>query len=75
MFSRGSAAGSRRGFTPPAEVFGENAERPFVRAGVRLRLVKDELDLDLTVVARPGGTRDERFVSLGVFWQSGRWLP
>lgn len=62
-------------FTPLAEAFGENSERPFVRAGVRFSLVKDEVDLDLTVVARPGGTRDERFISLGVFWQSGRWLP
>ena len=38
-------------------------------------LVKDVLDLDLTVVTRPGGTREERYLSLGVFWQSGRFLP
>lgn len=62
-------------FTPLAEAFGENSERPFVRAGLRMNLVEDQVDLDLTVVARPGGTRDERFLSLGVFWQSGRWLP
>ena len=63
--------------TPLAEAFGENRERPFLRAGVRISLLKEEMgvDLDLTVVARPGGTRDERFISLGVFWQSGRWLP
>lgn len=61
--------------TVVGEAFGQNRERPFLRAGVRLSLVKEILDLDLTVVTRPGGTRDERFVSLGVFWQSGRFLP
>lgn len=58
-----------------AEAFGENARRPFLRAGGRVSAIKDTLDFDLTVVGRPGGTRGERFVSLGVFWQSGRFLP
>ena len=61
--------------TVVAEAFGQDRERPLLRAGVRLSVVKEILDLDLTVVTRPGGTRDERFVSLGVFWQSGRFLP
>lgn len=61
--------------TGVAEAFGQNSERPFLRAGARMTLVKDSLDLDLTLVTRPGGTRAERFVSLGVFWQSGRILP
>lgn len=58
-----------------AEAFGENARRPFLRAGSRMNAIKDTLDFDLTVVGRPGGTRGERFVSLGVFLQSGRFLP
>ncbi|HET7728720.1 MAG TPA: hypothetical protein VFK48_01690 [Usitatibacter sp.] len=58
-----------------AEVFGQDSERPFLRAGARWSVVKDVFDVDLSVVTRPGGTRDERFVSLGVFWQSGRFLP
>lgn len=58
-----------------AEAFGERSENPFLRAGLRYTVVKDVLELDLTVVNRPGGTREERFISLGVFWQSGRFLP
>ena len=53
-----------------AEAFGENAARPFVRAGLRFGAIADRLDLDLTAVARPGGTRDERYVSLGFTWVS-----
>lgn len=52
-----------------AEAFGENAARPFLRAGGRFSVIKDRLDLDLTIVTRPGGTRDERFVSLGLYLQ------
>lgn len=58
-----------------AEAYGENAAKPFVRAGGRFTVIKDRLDVDLSVVGRPGGTRAERFVSLGLFWQSGRFLP
>ena len=58
-----------------AEAFGENAARAFVRAGGRFSVIKDRLDADLTVVTRPGGTRAERYVSLGLFWQAGRFLP
>ena len=61
--------------TAVAEAFGRNREHPFLRAGGRVSVIRDSLDLDLTLVTRPGGTRDERFVSLGVFWQSGRFLP
>ena len=58
-----------------AEGFGQDSERPFLRAGGRLTVVKDVVDLDFTLVTRPGGTREERFVSLGVFFQTGRILP
>lgn len=58
-----------------AEAFGENRGRPFYRAGGRWTAIADVLDFDLSYVARPGGTRAERFVSLGVFWQSSRFLP
>lgn len=56
-----------------AEAFGENSARPFLRGGVRVSVAKD-FDIDFTLVSRPGGTREERFVSLGVFWQSSRFL-
>jgi hypothetical protein len=58
-----------------AEAFGEGPGNPFLRGGVRVRLVKDVFEADLTIVSRPGGTREERYLSLGVFWQSGRLLP
>jgi len=48
-----------------AEAFGENSTRPFLRAGARWTAVADLLDLDLTYVARPGGDRSERYLSLG----------
>ena len=53
-----------------AEAFGENARTPFIRAGLRFSAIAERLDLDLTAVARPGGTRDERYVSLGLTWVS-----
>jgi len=58
-----------------AEAFGEGSGNPFLRGGVRMNVVKDVFDVDLTVVSRPGGVREERYISLGVFWQSGRFLP
>jgi hypothetical protein len=66
-------AGER--FTLLGEVFGENTQRPFLRVGGRYRAIKGHLEFDLTLVTRPGGTREERFVSLGVTWQTGRILP
>ena len=57
------------------EAFGENRGRPFYRAGGRWTAVADVLDLDLSYVVRPGGTRAERLVSVGIFWQSSRFLP
>lgn len=53
-----------------AEVFGENAGTPFIRAGLRFSALADRLDLDLTAVAKPSGTRDERYVSVGFTWVS-----
>lgn len=58
-----------------AEAYGENAARPFFRAGGRYSLIRDRLDMDLTVVTRSGGTRADRLISLGLFWQTGRFLP
>ena len=57
-----------------AEAYGENAAKPFLRAGGRMSVIKDVLDIDLTGVARPGGNRSERFVSLGLYWQSARFI-
>lgn len=65
-------AGGR--LTLVAEAYGENRQRPLLRGGMRLSVIKDVFDVDLTLVAKPGGLRDERFVSLGVFWQSDRFL-
>lgn len=62
-------------FTLLGEVFGENSEKPSIRVGGRYSAIKDHLDLDLSLVTRPGGNREERWVSLGVTWQSGRFLP
>lgn len=57
------------------EAYGQNAEKPFVRIGGRWTAIKDRLDVDLTWVGRPGGTSQERFLSLGVTWYSGAFLP
>ena len=58
-----------------AETFGENAARPYVRAGVRYVVVKDRFEVDLTYVTRAGGLREERYVSLGLAMFSGPILP
>jgi len=58
-----------------AETFGLDRERPFVRVGARHALIPKRLDLDIAFVARPAGTREERFVSVGVSWQSGAAAP
>jgi len=61
-------------FSLVAEAFGENSERPFVRAGARWSVVRDRLDLDFTLVTRSGATREERFASLGITWYLGKIL-
>ena len=53
-----------------AELFGENAATPFIRAGLRFSAIADRLDFDLTAVAKPGGGREERYISLGFTWVS-----
>lgn len=58
-----------------AEVFGQNSEKPFVRAGLRWTPIHEHLDIDLTYVTRIGGTRDERLVSLGLVWYGPPFLP
>jgi hypothetical protein len=61
--------------TAVAEAFGENTSRPFFRAGMRWTAIADALDLDLTVVTRPGGDRSERYVSLGFTFMTRPFLP
>jgi hypothetical protein len=65
----------REALTLLAEAYSENSRRPFVRLGARYAVIGDKLDFDFTIVSRPGGTPQERFVSVGVTWQSGRFLP
>ncbi len=48
-----------------AEALGENRERPFFRVGARWTAIPKHLDLDLSAVARSGGTRSDRLISLG----------
>jgi hypothetical protein len=60
---------------PGREVFGQNSERPFLRAGLRWTPIAKYLDIDLTYVTRPGGTRNERFVSLGFVLYGPPILP
>jgi len=52
------------------EAYGENSRKPSFRLGARFSAVKDRLDFDLTYVNRPGGTRAERFLSLGLYCKS-----
>ena len=58
-----------------AEAFGVNRERPFLRAGLRHAAIAERLDLDFSVVARAGGGRSDRLVSVGFLYQTGRLLP
>lgn len=57
-----------------AEAFGENAAKPFVRAGGRYALFEG-LDLDFTYVTRAGGARQERYWSVGFHWESASSVP
>jgi len=57
------------------EVFGENSERPFWRLGARWSAIPKRLEVDLSYLARSGATSAERFISLGVTWQTGRLAP
>ncbi len=52
------------------ETYGENSRNPFLRIGGRINAVKDQLDFDLTYVVRQGGTRAERFISLGLYYKT-----
>lgn len=57
-------------FTVLGETYGENASNPFFRIGGRMVAIEDRLDFDLTIVTRSGGTRAERFVSLGLYYKT-----
>ena len=58
-----------------AELFGQNSEKPFARAGLRWTPIIDYLDIDITYVWRLGGTRDDRLVSVGFVWYGPPFLP
>ena len=68
-------AGVSERLTLVAEAYGRNSEKPFVRVGGRWSAIPNHLDVDLTWVTRPGGSSGERFVSIGVTWQSGAFMP
>jgi len=55
--------------TAVGEVFGENSARPFYRVGGRWTQLAKNLDVDLTYVARSGGTKSEKFLSLGLYYK------
>lgn len=57
-----------------AEAFGENAAKPFLRAGGRYAVFKG-FDVDLTWVTRSGGSREERYWSAGFHWEVPSLLP
>lgn len=57
-----------------AEAFGENAAKPFLRAGGRYT-VFEGFDVDLTWVTRSGGESNERYWSVGFHWEKGSLLP
>jgi hypothetical protein len=46
-----------------------------VRLGVRYTPIREYLDLDISYVTRPGGTREERLVSIGFVWYGPPILP
>jgi hypothetical protein len=63
------------GVTILGEAYGENSRNPFFRLGARWSVIENRLDLDLSAVARSGGTRAERFVSLGLYYKTDAFLP
>jgi hypothetical protein len=65
----------RSGLTVLGEAYGENSRNPFFRVGARWTVIENRLDLDLSAVARSGGTRAERFLSLGLYYKSDAFLP
>ncbi len=63
------------GTTLLGEIYGADREKPFLRAGLRFAAIPDQLDLDLSIVTRSGGSRSDRLISLGFVVQTGRFLP
>ena len=57
------------------EVFGENTQRTFWRAGTRWTAVPRHLDIDLSLLSRTGARPSQRIVSVGLTWQTGRLAP
>jgi hypothetical protein len=61
--------------TAVGEAFGENARTPFVRLGGRWNQLAKNLDVDLTFVGKSGGTKAERFVSVGLYYKFDNVIP
>jgi hypothetical protein len=57
-----------------AEAFGENASKPFLRAGGRYALF-EKFDVDLTWVTRAGGEKEESYWSVGFHWETDPLRP
>ena len=57
------------------EAYGADREKPFLRAGIRYTAIAGLLDLDASIVSRPGGDRSDRLISIGFLVQTGRFLP
>ncbi len=57
------------------EVFGDTARQKFWRIGTRWAAIPNRLEFDLSYLARLNGTPAERFISIGVTWQTGRLGP
>jgi hypothetical protein len=57
-----------------AEAFNDILAKPYLRLGGRWA-VREDFDVDLTWVARPRGTSEERLISIGVTWRSAALLP
>ena len=54
------------------EVFGENTQKTYWRVGTRWTAIPNHLDFDLSYLSRSGSRPFERFVSIGLAWQTGR---
>lgn len=57
------------------EAFGQERERPLLRAGLRWAAIRDALSLHLTYVVRIDGPTADRYANVGLTWQSAAFLP
>jgi hypothetical protein len=61
-------------WTIVGEVYGDDRTRPMMRLGTTYNVTKT-FSFDVSYVIRPGGTSAERFISVGLAWQSVPFLP